>query len=249
MLSALFRAGICPHTVFSFPETAEKYPVILVPSVSKMTEGEKNAMKSYVANGGQVIITGPTGLPDCKNNWQLPNRANVPAKDFFTTCPDGIRPVRPAWIGNTPIPDCADDNVWQQPCEGVLYHPHRMPEDVVDVCRRYAAPLPVKLVEAQGYLCTMFETEDALTVHLLAEDYDTDIDHKLDEMRYHRSRVNFINKVEPIGIAGFVKVNAHTPPEVFTPFHKEPAVVSETENTYTVRLPEKCAYVILKFSK
>ncbi|MBR4863234.1 MAG: hypothetical protein IKU07_01555 [Oscillospiraceae bacterium] len=249
MLSALFREGICPHTVFSFPENGETYPLILVPSAAKMTAAECAALQRYADNGGKVIITGPTPVPGCENSWRLPNAANVPASDFFTTCPDGIRPVRPAWIGKTPIPECADPNCWQQVGENIFYHPHRMPEDVVARCRSFSADLPVKLVEAKGYLCTMFETEDSLTVHFLAEDYDTDIDHKLDEMRFHRSRVNFINKVEPVGISGVLKLEAHTMPQVFTPFHEEQAGIVREENIYTVNLPDKCAYAILRFPK
>ncbi len=248
-LTALFRAGICPHTVFHFPENGDVYPVILVPSVSRMKETEIAAMERYAANGGKVIITGPTPVPGCRNSWVLPNQANVPAKDFFTTCPNGIKPVRPAWIGGLPLPECQDPNAWQQPREGIWYHPHRMPEDVVALCQRFAAKLPVKVVEAKGYLCTMFETKDTLTVHFLSEDYDTDIDHKLDEMRFHRSRVNFINKVEPVGIEGYIKVEAQTAPEVYTPFHKESASISLDGNVYTVKLPEKCSYTILKFKK
>lgn len=248
-LGALFRAGICPHTVFNFPENSNVYPVILVPSVAKMTENEMAAMDRYVASGGKVIITGPTPVSGCENSWVLPNRANVPAKDFFTTCPDGIKPVRPAWIGGTPLPICTDPDAWQQPREGVWYHPHRIPKDVVQLCQRFAADLPVKVLRAKGYLCSMFETEDTLTVHFLAEDYDTDIDHKLDEMRFHRSRVNFINKVEPLNIEGFVQVASAAAPEVYTPFCKAEAEITQNDGTYTVQLPDKCAYAILEFHK
>ena len=109
--------------------------------------------------------------------------------------------------------------------------------------------MPIKILDSKGYLVTMFESDDAITVHLLAEDYDTDIDHKLDEMRFHRSRVNFVNKVEPIGVDGVICLRAATAPTVYTPFSSEASSVTEKNGIYTVRLPEKTAYAILQFSK
>jgi hypothetical protein len=109
--------------------------------------------------------------------------------------------------------------------------------------------MPVALADAQGYLCTMFEAEDQITVHFLAEDYDVDIDHELDSIRFHRSRVNLVNKVEPIGIGRILKINASVAPVVYTPFNQEPAKVTFDGKTVTVELPEKCAYALLKFAK
>lgn len=82
----------------------------------------------------------------------------------------------------------------------------------------------------------------------MAEDYDTDIDHKLDEMRFHRSRVNFINKVEPIGVTSRLCLRAETEPQVFLPFSSEPAQVTCDRETVRIKLPEGCAYAIAHFS-
>ena len=109
--------------------------------------------------------------------------------------------------------------------------------------------MPIKILDTKGYLVTMFESDDAITVHLLAEDYDTDIDHELDEMRFHRSRVNFVNKVEPIGITEEVKLTANASPAVYTPFNDEASEIREEDGVYSVRLPEKTAYAILRFKK
>ena len=86
-------------------------------------------------------------------------------------------------------------------------------------------------------------------MHLLAEEYDTDIDHHLDEIRFHRSRVNYINKVEPIGITDRVVLEADVAPTVYTPFGDTPTEVVCENGTYTVRLPEKTAYAILRFPR
>ena len=79
--------------------------------------------------------------------------------------------------------------------------------------------------------------------------YDTDIDHGLDEMRFHRSRVNFINKVTPIGIDGILELQTQVPPEVFTPFTEEASQITQQPERCTVTLPKDCPYAILRFPK
>ena len=41
VLRLLFRKGICPHTVFEFPEDGTTYPLIILSGVARMTEEEK----------------------------------------------------------------------------------------------------------------------------------------------------------------------------------------------------------------
>ena len=95
----------------------------------------------------------------------------------------------------------------------------------------------------------MFEADDQLTVHFLAEDYDVDINHELDDIRFHRSRVNLVTKAEPIGTDGKLVLEAETIPTVYTPFNPEGATVTRNGSLCTVTLPEKCPYVLLKFIK
>lgn len=244
----LFRNGLCPHTVFTFPETPEQYPVILIPSAVRMTDGEQAAMEGYLTAGGKVIVTGPTPISGCNHKWKLPNRYEGDPTELFPSCPDGIKPMLPKWFSE-PLPNSGDDDGWQMPREGIFYNPVRCPGDLSDLCRRFAKPLPVELVTHRGYLSTVFETEDAYIMHILAEDYDTDIDHKLDEMRFHRSRVNFINKVTPIGIDGVLELKTKTAPQVYTPFSQEANRIMEEPGRCTVTLPEDCAYAILEFKK
>lgn len=248
-LTTLFRAGLCPHTVFAFPEEATVYPVILVPSAARMNEGELAALERYLKAGGTCLAFGPTQIPGCENSWQLPNAVNGPATEFFTTCPDGIRPIRPKWIADTPLPECADPNVWQQPREGLFYNPHRAPAELLTLTEDFALPMPVTVKKATGFLCTMFQNEAGLTAHFLAEDYDTDIDHELDAMRFHRSRVNFINKVAPVGTEGIWEVDADAAPTVYTPFQSQGARVETQGSLHRITLPEGCAYAILNFQK
>ena len=253
-LTDLMRIGICPHTVFDFPEKPDIYPAVLLPSAYILTEREQSAMAAYLAAGGKVIATGPCAAAGCKHSWKLPNRVSCSPRDFFPTYPDGIRPKRADWVNDRSLPHCTDPDQWQKPTENLYYHPYRASdgrntEETLRLAREFARQMPVRILEATGYLCTMFEAEDQVTVHFLAEDYDTDIDHKLDAMRYHRSRVNFINKVTPIGITGLLKIQTEKQPEVYLPFHTEPATVSAENGICTVTLPENCAYAILRFAK
>ena len=244
----LFRNGLCPHTVFAFPETPEQYPVILIPSAVRMTDGEQAAMEGYLTAGGKVIVTGPTPISGCNHKWKLPNRYEGDPMQLFPSCPDGIKPVLPKWFSE-PLPDSGDADCWQKLCEGFFYNPSRLPGDLAQQCRGYAKPLPVEILAAKGYLCTVFESDKNLVVHVLAEDYNTDIDHELDAMRYHRSRVNFINKVTPIGIDLSLKLRTEKLPRVYTPFSNEETLVTSEDGCCTVTLPEDCAYAILEFEK
>ena len=253
-LTLLFRDGICPHTVFKIPENAETYPLLILSGVCRMREDEKQALQAYMAAGGKVIAVGPTAMEGCENTWKLPNRVDLPQEDFFTTVPPGEAWVKPPqWI-SWDVTSSNDPDAWSQPQEGFFYHPQRISEKannakVLELCRRYMKPMPVALTESQGYLCTMFEADDQLTVHFLAEDYDVDINHELDSIRFHRSRVNLVNKAEPIGVSRILRMQASAAPTVYTPFNADPATVSFDGQTVTIQLPEKCAYALLQFPK
>ena len=131
------------------------------------------------------------------------------------------------------------------------YNPCRMSEGTVaegvrELCEQYAAPMPVRVQAADGYLVTMFRQDKNIVVHLLAEDYDTDIDHHLDEIRFHRSRVNFVNKVEPMGVSGTVRFAVDGKAQVYTPFQTEGGRAEVAHGVCTVTLPRGCAYALIR---
>ena len=86
-------------------------------------------------------------------------------------------------------------------------------------------------------------------MHLLAEDFDTDIDHDLDEMRFHRSRVNYITKAEPIGVTDTLQCKASTLPQVYLPFSGKRLTPTMQGDTVEIKLPEGTPYVLLYFPK
>lgn len=251
-LKLCFRAGISAHTVFRFPEDAKQYPLILVPSPAAMTEEEKAALKHYAQKGGKVLITGPSDYPGCRHSWKLPVKPECQPMDFFHTVRDGVWSHPPRWMAETDIPHSGDPDVWTQIEENILYNPCRV-SDVKDAlleyCRKWASTLSTTVTSQEGYMITAFRGEDGITLQMLAEDYDTDIDHHLDEIRYHRSRVNYVNQVTPIGISRQVILKTDTPPQVYTPFNAEPTEISMKGDICTLTLPEKCPYAIFHFSK
>jgi len=249
-LTLLFRQGICPHTVFSIPKDPQTYPLLILSGVSRMTGDEQAAVQAYLDAGGKVIAVGPSCLEGCENNWVLPTRVTTAPQDFFPfVLPGESWQQSPAWMSQS-IPDSSDPDVWTQPREGLYYHPQRICQEannakLLELCRRYMRPMPVKLLRAEGYLSTMYKTEDQITLHLLAEDYDVDIDHALDSIRFHRSRVNLVTKADPIGIDGVLQLETKVAPTVYTPFNKEAASVRMEGDQCTVILPEKCPYALL----
>ena len=254
-LKLLFDKGISPHTVFDFPNSTAEYPVIVVPSAAEMTEEEQVAMDTYVKAGGKVIVTGPSAHPICKNEWQLPTRPVLDTPDaFFGTIANGVWYKDADWITKTTLPPSTEPNEWKMPRDGVYYNPHRISDGTITdtlltLVTRYMKPMPVGTVSTDGYLVTMFESKDAITVHLLAEDFETDINHHLDEIRFHRSRVNLITKVEPLNVTDTLVFTADTTPVAYAPFSDESPKTVWENGKATVHLPHKTSYAILQFPK
>jgi len=246
-LTTLFEAGICPHTVFAFPEDPKAYPVILISGMAKILPQEQAALEKYLAAGGKVIALGP--VPFCKHKWQLPNRANT---DIFCTVPDGIHVKRPE-IWSMPVEESKEADLWQEPMPGVYYHPHRLGDGnrarVLELVRQYMKPMPVQVAYSKGYLCTMTEDTQGITVQFLAADYDVDINHELDSIRTHRSRVNLLTTIKPIDVDRTIKINASGNMQIYTPFNESPAAVEKQETGYQIMLPEDCSYAVCYFPK
>lgn len=254
-LRLLFRAGISAQTVFSFPKDASEYPVIFLSSAVLMTDKEKKEMDVYLQNGGKVIVTGPSAIDGCETDYVLPTHPEInDPNEFFSTIANGVWHKSAAWITDTDIAPSKMADEWSEPRQGLFFHPHRISaktdsEAALELCRKYMKQIPVTVVDAKGYLITLFENDENIIMHFLAEDYDTDIDHKLDEMRFHRSRVNFINHVEAIGVTDTLTLRSNVAPEVYIPFGEQGSSVEMRDGICSVSLPHHTAYAILKFKK
>ena len=254
-LRLLFKEGISPHTIFKFPKNANEYPLVLVPSPAKMTKEERDDLNAYLKCGGKVIVFGPADIEGCESNRILPTAPKIDTPDsFFGSVPNGVQFKPPMWRSATEFTLLDHDTVWEEIEDGLFYNPLRITEGgladaLLPIVKKYISPMPIEILDAQGYLITFFETEDSYIVQMLAEDFETDIDHKLDEMRFHRSRVNFINHVEPIGVKRVIQLKTDSSPTVYTPFNDCPSKIMQSNGVCTITLPEKTSFFILRFAK
>ncbi|MBE6702304.1 MAG: hypothetical protein E7585_02695 [Ruminococcaceae bacterium] len=254
-LRALFAAGISAHTVLHIPTDTREYPVIILASVALMTAEEKKTLGEYIANGGIVLVCGPSALEACENQWVLPTQPQIDTpNDFFCTIANGVWHKYAEWTTNTTLNESAEPNEWRAAATQIYYNPHRIGDGKIEesflaLVNRFIRKMPIEIVSSKGYLTTTFQSEDAYIMHFLAADYDTDIDHDLDDIRFHRSRVNFVNKVTPINVAEKIAVRTKLGAEVFTPFNDEKATISHDNDICEIQLPPHTSYAILKFKK
>ena len=254
-LNTLFRLGLSPHTVFTFPASPDEYPVILLPSAAAMTKEEEAAMRRYLASGGTVFASGPCAIASCHSPWHLPTAPTLDdPKDFFSYILGGVKHMPAKWTKDTVIPPVTEEGGRRAIETGLFYHPARISdlpesEDLTDLLRPYLRASDTEILQATGFLVSLFETDTATVAHFLAEDYDTDIDHTLDEMRFHRSRVNYINRVTPIGTTDTLRIRCKTAPTVYLPFSEESATVTRKDGIAEILLPKETTYCILCFPK
>lgn len=247
-IESLMKSGINVHTIFDFPADAKTYPLVLLPSAVRMTDGEKAAAMAYLASGGVILATGACALDGCESRWRFPNRIPCKPEKFFPTL--GEPAPFEEWM-RVDFPECSEPNQWKNPAPGLYYNPHRAADgkvtaEMVERTRQKALTLPVEVVSADGYLMNMFRDGERVLVHLYAADFDTDIDHHLDEIRTHRSRVNLVIKAKPIDIARTVRVRTDRKLTVYVPFREEPVQIARSGDCYDITLPEDCFYAIFE---
>lgn len=248
----LFGAGLSCHVLFEFPADAGQYPVVLIPGPLSVTEEEQAALDRYLSAGGKAVIAGPSGFAGTESKWRLPNAANKAPADFFSGVRDGVWSKQAEWVSGEPFEDSADEDRFTEVRPGLWYDPVRIghtavQEKTLELCRRFAKKKPVEVIAQQGYLISAFRGNDALTLHFLAAEYDTDVDHELDDMRFHRSRVNYVIRADAVGTSREVVLKGGQKPTVYTPFNDEPSAVAERDGEWVVTLPPACAYAILEF--
>ena len=198
------------------------------------------------------LCTSPSSYPRAETGspWKLETRVRPGFWTVREGCA-GTHPEKREWQwGKVEAPELAAE--WKEVAPNILYNPARLPDDeleksLLELTRRYMRPLPVKLSGTDGSYATVRRAGDAYIVQLLAADFDTDIDHHLDEIRTHRTRVNLIVKAEPVNVSRNVRIDTELGVEVFTPFNDAGAeVAKEPGGAVAVTLPEKCPYAIMR---
>ena len=246
----LAGAGIAIATVLEIPEDTDTYQLLIVPGAASMTAAEAESLRRFASAGGTVLCFGPCGLPETGSPWKLETRVSP---DFWTVregCA-GTYPEKRQWQWHkVEAPELVAE--WKEVAPRILYNPGRLPDDgleksLLELTRKHMRPLPVKLSGTDGYYATVRRGKDgAYIVQLLAADFDTDIDHHLDEIRTHRTRVNLVVKAEPVNVSRNVRIDTTLAVEVFTPFNDAGAEVVNGAGGVAVTLPEKCPYVIMR---
>ncbi len=249
VMTGLFAAGACPVTVTKAPDP-RVCPVLLLPGAAVLSEEEQAALAGYLAAGGKIVASAPCALPDCPSGPALPNAAGAGPETFFRRSEDGIHLLQAPWIRRE-IPRPSGGTLTEiRP--GLFFHSGKASDpavcaEMLETARRFAPPLPVQILSADGYYVTMYQNQGGLTAHLLAVEYDTVLDEELEKLRGHRSRVNLITRAVPKGIGRTVRFRASSRPEVFLPFRDEAPVLREDRETFTLELPENCFYILLRF--
>jgi len=248
-LQLLAGAGIAAGTALEVPETTEGCRLLIVPGAASVTPAEAEKLRRFAAAGGTVLAFGPCGLPEAASPWVLPDRVGpdfwkVNEKDFVSY------PQKLAWSWwKVEAPELAAE--WREVARNIFYNPGRMPDEELEksllgLTRRYMPALPVEISGADGYFTTVRRGGGAYVVQLLAADFDTDIDHHLDEIRTHRTRVNLIVKAEPVNVSRHIRIDTRLAVEVFTPFNDGGATVVKDADGVVVTLPEKCPYAVMR---
>ena len=236
--------------MLELPEDTEAYQLLIVPGAASFTAAEAESLRRFASAGGAVLCFGPCGLPETGSPWKLENRVG---EDFWTVQPTGVRsyPEKLEW-SNRKVEAPNVPAEWREVAPRIFYNPARLPDEklgrsLLELTRKYMRPLPVAISGADGYLTTVRREKDgAYIVQLLAADYDTDIDHHLDEIRTHRTRVNLIVKVEPVNVSRKIRIDTRLGVEVFTPFNDGGATTEKDSGGVVVTLPEKCPYAIMR---
>ena len=251
-LRSLSEAGISAHTILKIPTAPKEYPVMILSGVALLTNTEKARLKTYLSKGGVALVCGPTAIEECKNQWVLPHKPDIDdPKEFFTFIRDGVWHQNPKWMTETELAPIDAPDEWRMVSSGLIYNPQRLCKEnapaLLEQVRRYAKKLPVEVISSKGYLTAIYRKENAYVVHFLAADYNTDIDHQLDEMRFHRSRVNYVNKAIPIGIDQKICIASELKPRVYLPLGGGEARIEYNSGVYEIILPKETAYIIVRF--
>ena len=272
-MELLFQAGISAGAVLTMPEDTREYQLLLLPSAARITDDELARLRRFTAAGGAVLATGPSALPGADSPWKLPTAAGksfwsnaytkmswkrsnaIPAVAHPTEAQKQLLELEgEGWTRREiPVPDLSKA-AWKELAPGVFHHPARLAdgdlkESLLKLVRKYLRPLPVTVEKVDGYLTVVHRAADGRYIlHLLAGDFDTDIDRALDEIRFHRTRVNLITKVEPVNIGRELVLKFEGGVTVHTPFNAEDAAVDASAGRIEITLPEKCAYAVIELN-
>lgn len=181
LMRRLISSGITADVIFDFPEDTTLHSCIIVPSVVKLTDQEKQAMEKYLCSGGVLLRYGPVdtnGFP------------HAPADDFADL----------KWLAGETFSG-KSENSWQMPVAGYFCNPAREPEKIENLIRKYGKKLPA--IHAPGFAVSFIGNK----IHLLALEYSVE-QHPLEKERKQYSHVTLIHHALPVNCTGSIEVGA-----------------------------------------
>ncbi len=235
-VSVLSENGIPLKVTCRIPETAEQFSRLVLPGAAKLLPEEIANLRRYLQGGGIVLAVGPCNFPGVEMDWPMTNRS----KDF----------TNPRFPLEEQAVVCGGERRWTMVTENFFHHPGRIGEapDLPERCRPRLHPLPLEMDYCRGYHVSLHYDRErrSYTVHLLAADFDTEINRELDAMRYHRSRVHYITGATPRNTDTLVRLKTDLEGEVFTPLSEERTTMRRQNEVLEIQLPPQCAYVIIR---
>ena len=184
LIRKLLVNGVRAETVFDFPRNASECPCVIVPSAAVFKPEEQSAMESYLENGGRILRFGPDDLAG------LPSS---PEQDFASL----------RWLKEQQFaPGVSVSGRWTEVRPGLFRNPSRNPAGLLELVRSLTGDrLPA--VEAPGFAVTIREN----SIHLLALNYDIELDRELEAMRLQHSHVELIRRACPRDCARHIRVS------------------------------------------
>ncbi|MDY0175613.1 MAG: hypothetical protein RBT25_01835 [Lentisphaeria bacterium] len=247
-LNLLLEAGIMPELITELSGLKDTDLPLLLASVVGFTEPELEALQNFCASGGKVIAFGPCAYPSLKIDWQLPDRAG----DKLELCATDWQRV---W--GSEIEAVKAEPLWHDLSAQISWHPWRLqdsPDFKTELLAKLRETLPpacgAELLSAQGFFASAFQySPNIIRLFFVATQYEVEINKELDEMRYHRSRVNLYRSAPPCGQNGSVALKLQAGwkiSRVILPLNSNPA---DWDSEGMIRLPENVVMLIVELRK
>lgn len=238
-LSAIQEHGISTSVVCQIPENTEHFSILVLPSALRSTEDERLRLKRFIAAGGCVIASGPCSFSPEIPSIPIPNNINISTDGF-----EYEQKIQP-WKG---------ESRWREIEPGFHWNSGRISDirdSMLEHIRQNRKDLALEVIGIQGYYSCIHRNDKHrnITIHLLASDFNTEIDHKLDSMRYHRSRIHYITSAIPHNVDASVVIKCNMEVSVHTPMSESQTIIRRDGEYLNIELPPQCPYAIISFKE
>ena len=196
-VTTLFAAGAMPRLITRMPDNGNG-ELLILPSAALMNDDEKRALEKFLASGGKVIAFGPCSWGRADGNWPVPMQ-----------CSDDITLSGREWgrIFGGKVAPVTGERCWRELSKNFFYHPGKLQDGDITVeeltakVLEHSRKIPgVRQIEARGFFATAAQlAADRTLLFLTAMEYDVQIDHALEAIRNHRTRVNLFTQASPCG--------------------------------------------------